>query len=309
MDEFKKSASLWLDRFLVPLDDPGSRLFHLNIFIAFALVLGWILLKNKKGSLRVSLRRLVFRKRYWWNKSTRLDYQFYILNSILKVFLLIPLLDFSFSISRFVSSFMVDITGDFAGLNPTTGLLVLFTTIAFVWDDFLRFGHHWLMHRVPFLWRVHSIHHSARILTPVTLFRNHPLESAIATVRNSLSLGVMAGLFIFLFEARLNLITLFGVNMFGFLFNLLGANLRHSHIPISFGNWAESFFISPLQHQVHHSRNPDHFNKNYGVSLALWDRMSGSLIKSKSVGPLSFGIEGRRQKNLIQELLLHDRSS
>lgn len=296
--------SLWLDRFLVPLDDPGSRLFHLNLIIAFLLVLGWLLLKSKQQPLSQSLRRYVFRKRYWWNRSTKLDYQIYAINSVFKVLLLIPLLDFSFEISRWVSESLVDWTGDFAGLKASTGLLLLFTTVGFIWDDFLRFAHHYLMHKIPFLWRIHSVHHSARILTPITLFRNHPLESALATLRNSLSLGVMAGVFIYLFEARLNLITLFGVNLFGFLFNLLGANLRHSHIPISFGSRLESLLISPLQHQVHHSRKREHFDRNFGVSLAIWDQMSGTLVKSHQVGRLSFGIQGQRQKSLIQEMLL-----
>lgn len=286
------------------MDDPGSRLFHLNLLIAFALVLAWLLLKNKQRPLSQSLKRYVFRKRYWWNRSTKLDYQIYAINGVLKVLLLIPLLDFSFEISRFVSETLVDWTGDFAGLQATTGVLLAFTIVGFIWDDFLRFTHHYFMHRVPFLWKIHSVHHSARILTPITLFRNHPLESAIATLRNSLSLGVMAGIFIYLFEARLNLITLFGVNLFGFLFNLLGANLRHSHIPIGFGPWLENLLISPLQHQVHHSRKPEHFDRNLGVSLAIWDRLAGTLVKSHQVGKLSFGIQGQRQKTLLQEMLL-----
>lgn len=304
MSEFQRSASIWLDRFLVPLDDPGSRLFHLNLLIALALVLGWLVLKNKNRPLWQSIQRTILRKRYWWNRSTKLDYQIYAINSLFKVFLLIPLLDFSFQISRFTSETLVEITGDFAGLEPTFPMLLIFTTVGFIWDDFLRFVHHYCMHQVPFLWRIHSVHHSARVLTPVTLFRNHPLESAIATLRNSLSLGVMAGLFIYLFEARLNLVTLFGVNLFGFLFNLLGANLRHSHIPISFGRLTENFLISPLQHQVHHSRQVEHINKNYGVSLAIWDRMTGSLVKSEGLKDLKFGISGQKQKTLLQEMLL-----
>ena len=40
--------------------------------------------------------------------------------------------------------------------------------------------------------------------------------------------------------------------MFGVLFNFAAANLRHSHIWISFGRF-EKIFISPAQHQIHHS--------------------------------------------------------
>ena len=285
---------IWVDRFLVPLDDPGSRLFHLNLLIALVLVLAWVAFKNPNSSwsdFQATLRRLVFRKKYWWNRSTKKDYFYYGVNSLFKVFLFIPLLDFSFTISKNVSQGLVEISGDFAGLQATTIALLLFTFASFVWDDFLRFSHHLMMHKIPWLWNFHKVHHSAKIMTPITLFRNHPVESALATLRNSLSLGVSAGVFIFLFESQMNLVTLFGVNFLGFLFNLIGANLRHSHIPLTFGPHVETVLISPLQHQIHHSTALEHQDKNIGVSLALWDWMMGSLVKSSQVQKkLRFGL-------------------
>jgi len=217
-------------------------------------------------------------------------------------------LDWSYHIARFTSQSLERMHGDFLGWSPTYPALIAFTLGAFVWDDFLRFAQHLMMHKVPWLWRIHSVHHSAKILTPITLFRNHPLESAIATLRNSLSLGVATGLFIFAFESRFSVLTLFGVNALGFLFNLAGANLRHSHIPLSFGPYFEQVLISPLQHQVHHSRLPEHFNKNFGVSLSLWDRLMGSLVLSRGVGKIRFGI-GESQPRFMHMLLLRTRKS
>ncbi|MBX3021354.1 MAG: sterol desaturase family protein [Bdellovibrionales bacterium] len=295
--------STWVERFLVPLDDPGSRLFHMNILIAALLVAGWVFAISGQGARWSTFRRLVLRKKYWWNHSTRLDYKIYIFNSLLKVFLLVPFLDWSFHIARFTAQRLERWNGDFLGFTPSYPALLLFTVAAFVWDDFLRFGQHVLMHKVPWLWRIHCVHHSARILTPVTLYRNHPLESAIATVRNSLSLGVATGMFIFIFESRFSVLTLFGVNALGFLFNLAGANLRHSHIPLSFGRRIETVLISPFQHQIHHSRHPRHFNKNFGVSLALWDRLFGSLVYSREASRIRVGLN-RRQGGLWRLLLL-----
>src|SRR5690606_21421258 len=146
-----------------------------------------------------------------------------------KIFLFIPLLDFSFHIARFVSRGLVSLSGDFMGLAPSMSAIAFFTVFSFVWDDFLRFFHHFLAHKNSFLWRLHSVHHSAKVLTPVTLYRIHPLESAMATLRNSLSLGVSTGVFVFLFESQLTVWTIFGVSALGFLFNFLGGNLRHSH--------------------------------------------------------------------------------
>jgi sterol desaturase/sphingolipid hydroxylase (fatty acid hydroxylase superfamily) len=293
--------SEYLERFLVPIDDPGSRLFHLNLLLSALLILIWMALSQKEISKK-SLQKLFFRKKYWWNHSTKIDYKFYFFNSALKVFLFIPFLDFSFHISRFVSETLVSIKGDFYDFAPVTISLFIFTTLAFVWDDFLRFIQHYLMHKIPFLWKIHSTHHSARIMTPMTLFRNHPLESAIATVRNSLSLGVSTGVFIFLFQAQLSVMTLLGVNLFGFLFNLLGANLRHSHIPIRLPECLEKIVISPLQHQIHHSRQTEHWDKNMGVSLAIWDLMAGTWVSSKNIEQLKFGIRERKRQSFIQEM-------
>ncbi len=296
----------WVDRFLVPIDDPGSRLFHLNILMSLGLISAWIIFsqsstlqKGSKGRLGVFVNQFttsVFRRKYWWNRSTKIDYQIYFLNSALKIFLLIPYLDFSFRISKAtLSGLLASNHHRTLSLNTSYLNLLMFSILVFVLDDFLRFLHHYLMHKIPFLWKLHRTHHSAKILTPISLYRIHPLESAMSTLRNSLSTGLAIGLFIFLFDSQFSIITVFGINLFGFLFNLLGSNLRHSHIPLSFGV-LEWVFISPKQHQIHHSANPVHYNKNFGVSLTVWDSLMGSLVRSRDVtGKLRFGLRNHRQ--------------
>lgn len=290
----------WVDRFWVPIDDPGSRLFYLNVLSSVALIAVFAMYNRRP--LWITIKQALFRRRYWWNASTRIDYKVYLLNSILKVLLFIPFLDLSFWLSGVTARALISVHGDFAGLQTTTLVLVVFTIFAFIYDDFLRFSHHWLMHKVPWLWRLHKLHHSARVLTPITLYRTHPLESAMATIRNSLSLGVSAGVFVFLFEAEMSLLTLMGVNMFGFVFNFLGSNLRHSHIPMSFGV-AEHIFISPKMHQIHHSRQSRHFEQNFGVSLSVWDRWVGSRLLSSEGGDVrSVGLSEVHSKSLWKHL-------
>ena len=75
-----------------------------------------------------------------------------------------------------------------------------------------------------------------------------------------------------------------------FLFNIFGANLRHSHIWFSWGDKLENWFISPAQHQVHHSDNPKHFDTNLGSALAVWDRLGGTLIKASEAGKINIGV-------------------
>lgn len=61
------------------------------------------------------------------------------------------------------------------------------------------------------------------------------------------------------------------------VWEIAGANLRHSHVWISWGPWLEHVFISPAQHQIHHSNDPVHFDRNMGAFLAIWDRLFGTL--------------------------------
>ncbi len=284
---------------LLPVDDAGSRLFHLNIIASLGLVGVWFVLARPQ----IHFSKLILNKRYWWNRSTRVDYQIYALNVLLKATLLAPLTATSYALAVIVAETATRFLGPSPELAPAGAALWAFTFLSFVWDDFLRFFHHWLMHRLPWLWPFHVTHHSARVLTPITLYRTHPVEVGIATLRNALSLGVALGLFVWAFQGSFSLVTLFGVNWFGMVFNLLGANLRHSQIPMSFGLF-ERILISPLQHQIHHSRDPNHYDSNFGVSLALWDQLWGSWKPSREAsGVLRFGVPGVSASNLSQLVL------
>ncbi|MFP5520394.1 MAG: sterol desaturase family protein [Bdellovibrionia bacterium] len=285
----------WLEKLniLFQFDEPTSRLYHVNILSSLALILGlalYLQIKNPKN-LKILLKKWLFDKRYWWNSSTKQDYFIYIFNGLLKSLLLVPLLDISFEISRFTVRSLMSMTpgGDTLDL-PTSSLYIgIFSLAVFVWDDFLRFIHHYLMHKIPLLWEFHKTHHNARVLTPITLFRAHPIESVIAVLRNSLSLGVASGIFVYTFGSTMTVWTILGVNGIGFIFNLVGANLRHSHIPLGFGIF-ENIIISPIQHQIHHSRKTEHYDKNFGVTLAIWDKLFGTHVYSKNIGPLKVGI-------------------
>ena len=66
--------------------------------------------------------------------------------------------------------------------------------------------------------------------------------------------------------------------------------LRHSHIPIRYGRALEHILISPMQHQVHHSSDPRHHDKNFGEIFAFWDWMFGTLYVPEPDEDLVFGI-------------------
>ena len=84
------------------------------------------------------------------------------------------------------------------------------------------------------------------------------------------------------------------------MFNTAGSNLRHSHIGIRYWPWLEYILISPAQHQLHHSIDISHHDKNFGAALAIWDYIFGSLHHSEEIEDLTLGIEtdGKNLNNL-----------
>ena len=169
--------------------------------------------------------------------------------------------------------------------------MCVFTLTLFLLDDFSRFFLHWLLHKVPFLWAFHQVHHSATQMTPLTVLRTHPVEGVLFYLRSALVQALVISLFIYCFGSQVDLISLFGVSIFLFAFNVLGANLRHSHVAIYYPQWLEKWLISPAMHQIHHSVAVRHFDKNLGSALAIWDRLFATLHHSEPHTQLQFGID------------------
>lgn len=101
--------------------------------------------------------------------------------------------------------------------------------------------------------------------------------------------GLVGGLFIYLFEGKIAPLMILGISAFSLLFNLAGSNLRHSPIYLGFGK-VEKWVMSPAQHQIHHSADSDHFDKNFGVMIALWDRLFGTWLSSKTESVTVYGM-------------------
>ena len=133
------------------------------------------------------------------------------------------------------------------------------------------------MHKWPVLWALHKVHHSATVLTPMTVFRTHPLEGIIFSLRSAITQAIGISLFFYLFGNLVSLYTIVGVNVFVFVFNILGSNLRHSHIDIKYWVWLEKILISPAQHQLHHSLDERHYDKNFGAALVAWNFHGGQV--------------------------------
>lgn len=270
------------------LIEPSKRLFWVFLLSACLLAVATVYTQQR---LAVGAQiKALLNRHYWFNASTKIDYLLLFVNNVLRVLLVVPLLGGHLAATILVGRFLQNHLGDAPVIEiPYVLVGLLFTIIFFILEDLSRFGLHRLMHWVPFLWRIHRVHHSATTLTPITVHRVHPIEMALYYLRGLMVFGLVSGVFIYLFKGKVHGWEILGVDCLGFVFNLIGANLRHSHIRLSFG-WFERFFISPMQHQIHHSAASHHYDKNFGTCLALWDKLGGSWMPANTQERLRFGL-------------------
>lgn len=278
--------------------DPDQRLFWPYLVGAVVLALVVIARRpeaNRRAGGRAWLATL-FHPRVWWHPSARLDYQILLLNPLVVGLLGVTGLVSVTGLTIAISDWLDDWLGPAQLQWPAWAVAASFTLALFLADDCSRYLLHRLLHRVPALWALHKLHHSAQVLTPATVYRIHPLESALYALRMALTQGLVVGVFFYGFGMRLGAWDIAGANLFTFLFNIAGSNLRHSHVRLSYGHWLERIFISPAQHQVHHSNRPEHYDRNFGSFLAVWDWASGTLVLAADARRHGFGLGRGRSR-------------
>lgn len=255
--------------------------------IPTALIAYFVYLKTKhKGSFL----NYIFNKKTWLSKSAKIDYFMLLFNSFVKVLLIGPYLAFGLYLAFYTDDFLARTFGYERFSLGATQTLILYTLTITLLGDFTTYVIHYLMHKFEFLWEFHKIHHAATTLNPVTQYRIHPVELILVNIKETLVFGLVMGTFDYLSAHQVETITYLGINIFSFLFMFFGANLRHSSVKLKYFNFLEYLFLSPYQHQIHHSNLPEHFDHNMGSKLAIWDWMFGTLLRSRQVNKITFGI-------------------
>ena len=301
----------WLEalaRPLVAMFQPEQRIFWPWLLLSVPLGLGVCIWRMGGWASGWRLFRSSFlNRRVWMGPSARLDIQLMIVNGLVKLVASAPtLLPLAFVSALVTSLLELPTDGGLDLLFPSWTITGLYTVAMFVVGDLSRFILHRWMHRSPRLWKVHQVHHSATSMNPLTVYRVHPIESFLFGLRGVLAGGLVTGIFIWLFGSQLSGWDILGVNILGMLFNALGANLRHSHVWWGYGTFIEGWFISPAQHQLHHSYASQHFNRNYGTCLSCWDRLTGTLLLSEHEDEVEFGVEDAKidERHRLMDALL-----
>ncbi|MEO0568590.1 MAG: sterol desaturase family protein [Pseudomonadota bacterium] len=288
----------FLDQILGLFSDftnPKKRVFAGYLGISVVIALAWLIFVHKT-SWRTGLAR-IFDPRVWFSRSAWADYKIFLINRVFTGFIS-PLLLTQVVIATAIYTALISSDLEFWGVwegAPKALVVGLFSVATFVVDDFTKYLMHRWMHKWPILWPIHKVHHAAETMTPMTVYRVHPLEGVLYASRSAVAQGTVISLFYYLFGSTVDLYTIIGVNVLVFVFHVTGSNLRHSHIDIRYPKWVEHILISPAQHQLHHSVAEEHYDKNFGAALAIWDWLFGSLHTSEHEKELTFGLDASEE--------------
>jgi sterol desaturase/sphingolipid hydroxylase (fatty acid hydroxylase superfamily) len=281
---------------------PNKRVYIPFLFSSL-LISYWVF---KQSKLKGTFKNYVLNKKVWLSTSSLVDYSFLIFNGVFKIIAIGPWLIIGVYISFYTKEFLLNIWGYPDYVIGHKWIMIMYTIVLFIIKDLSSYLVHGMFHKIPLLWRFHKVHHSAEVLNPITQYRIHPVELMINNFKGVVVFGIVTGFFDFLSDGTLEIYMILGVNVLGFLFMFFGANLRHSHVKLKYPVWLELWLISPVQHQVHHSDRPEHFDKNFGSVLSFWDRIFGTLIISNDVGQIRYGLgkkEGKRMRSFLQNLI------
>ena len=274
---------------------PSSALSIGSLISAFVIASGFLIWKRhqraKDLKLAVLLRAL-FPWRKLWSKSHRVDISFALLNtSVLATVIGVALLSYNAVCAVVIDGLVTTFGPASPTVLPALAAQIILTVALFLAVEFAYWFDHYISHRIPFLWEFHRVHHEAEVLTPLTAFRVHPVDTIVYFNIKAICLGLTNGGLGYVFGANIHQFTIWDVNVLVVLAIHLVVHLQHTHVWIPFTGLFGHVMMSPAHHQVHHSMNPAHFNKNLGGVLAIYDWLFGTLhVPAKTPEKLTFGV-------------------
>ena len=159
---------------------------------------------------------------------------------------------------------------------PMWGQLLIF----FIILDFVQWFTHVLLHKYPFLWKFHKVHHSVKEMGFAAHLRYHWMENIIYKPLKTLGVMVLGG-----FEPEQAYIVHFVAITIG--------HLNHANIKITWGP-LKYLFNNPVMHLYHHVYDlpKGTYGVNFGISLSLWDYIFKTNYIPEDSGTIELGFPG-----------------
>ena len=152
--------------------------------------------------------------------------------------------------------------------------------VLFVARDFVQWCVHRLLHRVPWLWEFHKVHHSVEQMGFAAHLRYHWMENIVYRTLEYLPLALLG----------------FGpVNFFiVYLISLVIGHWNHSNIRLPLGP-LKYILNNPQMHIWHHAHDlpaGHRYGVNYGLSLSVWDYLFGTAAIPSDGRDIRLGFPG-----------------
>ena len=251
--------------------------------------------------------KILFAPRYMLQRSHVMDFWMFIFNTRV-VGLAIGWLLIS---GNFVSQWTYTFLTSAFGAQPASSwpywlIMMVGSVVVFLAYEFGYWIDHFLAHKVPILWEFHKVHHQAEALSPATNFRVHPVDTVVFSNILCLTMGPTNGALCYAFGLPFEQASMFGYFSILTVFAYIVVQLQHTHvwIPLT-GVWGR-IFVSPAHHQIHHSANPIHFDRNMGSCLAIFDWFFGTLhLPARKREKLTFGSKSAADPHTLTEGLLN----
>lgn len=163
-------------------------------------------------------------------------------------------------------------------LNGWSILAQLFTL--FLVRDFIQWWTHRLLHKVPFLWKFHQVHHSVEQMGFAAHLRYHWMETLVYRTIEYIPLAMIG----------------FGIDDFFFvhMFTLAIGHWNHANIKVNIGP-LKYIFNNPNMHMWHHAHDlPEDRQSgvNFALTLSIWDYLFGTAYIPSSGKAIKLGFPG-----------------
>ncbi|WP_420804786.1 sterol desaturase family protein [Wocania ichthyoenteri] len=165
--------------------------------------------------------------------------------------------------------------------------------IFFVFQDFVQWFTHVLLHRFNVLWKFHKVHHSVKEMGFAAHLRYHWMENIFYKPLKILVVMLLGG-----FEPEQAFIVHFIAITIG--------HLNHANIKLTYGP-LKYVFNNPVMHLYHHAYSLPKGRKygvNFGISLSLWDYIFKTNYIPEKSGTIELGYsdDSNMPKNFFKQL-------
>lgn len=176
------------------------------------------------------------------------------------------------------------------GVNIAPSNLYVYWLSLYLLEDLIYYTMHYLDHHIRILWAGHITHHSSD--------------------QFNFSVGVRAAIFEpvekFFFFIPLAVVGYRPIDiLLIYIVSQTYGTLAHTRLVKKLG-LLEYFLVTPSHHRVHHAKNIKYLDKNFGMTIILWDKLFGTFQKEEPEEPVEFGIRKTEPYKNFADVVTHE---